>query len=128
MKQVLEHKHIIIRAEILEPPTDVDIMNQWMKDLVDVLGMKLMMGPWSAYSEMEGNKGLTSAAIIETSHIVSHFWDEVNPGLAQIDIYTCSSLELNDVLEAISIFKPIKVEYILLDRENNLEIMKKDIL
>jgi S-adenosylmethionine/arginine decarboxylase-like enzyme len=41
--------------------------------------MKVMMGPYVKYSHMVGNRGITGAAIIETSHIVMHVWDELTP-------------------------------------------------
>ena len=28
---------------------------------------------------MEGNRGITGIAVIETSHIAIHVWDEFNP-------------------------------------------------
>ena len=30
---------------------------------------------------MPGNRGITAVAIIETSHITMHIWDEPNPAL-----------------------------------------------
>ena len=39
---------------------------------------------------MPGNRGVTAFAIIETSHIAMHIWDEPNPALVQLDVYTCA--------------------------------------
>jgi S-adenosylmethionine/arginine decarboxylase-like enzyme len=47
--------------------------------------MKILIGPIAKYLDVPGNRGLTVAAIIETSHIVMHCWDECSPGLMQLD-------------------------------------------
>jgi len=98
-----------------------------MKKLVDKIGMKILMGPYAVYSDMVGNRGLTAVTIIETSHIAMHVWDEDEPALMQLDVYTCSTLNISDVFEAIEEFKPVKVEYKYIDRENSLFILDKKI-
>ena len=79
MSKVLEHKHLIIRAELNNPPTCVEAIQDWMKVLVEKIGMKILMGPYAVYSDMIGNRGLTAVTIIETSHIAMHVWDEDEP-------------------------------------------------
>jgi S-adenosylmethionine/arginine decarboxylase-like enzyme len=81
------------------------------------------MGPYAVYSDMVGNQGLTAVTIIETSHIAMHVWDEVEPGLMQLDVYTCSELNIDDVFEAIEEFEPVKVEYKYIDREYGLTLL-----
>lgn len=114
---MLVHQHLIIRAEIKKPPFIVDEIQLWVEDLVKALGMKIMMGPFAAYSEMEGNRGLTVATIIETSHIVLHVWDECTPAIAQLDVYSCAPVDKNVVLDALQEFEPVHVDYKFLDRE-----------
>ena len=46
---MLQHKHIIVRAEVNAPPFDEAQINLWLAKLVDDLGMKIMMGPISGY-------------------------------------------------------------------------------
>ena len=75
------------------------------------------MGPFAKYVTMSGNRGLTVASIIETSHIVLHSWDETDPGLLQLDVYTCGPFEPQSVLDIIQELEPSKVEYKYLDRE-----------
>ncbi len=123
MTQVLEHKHLIVRAELDNPPMDVAEVDLWIKELVEKIGMKILMGPYAVYSEMENNRGLTMVAIIETSHIVLHTWDECTPGLMQLDVYTCSELNINDVFDAVQEFEPSKIEYTYIDRENGLTLL-----
>ena len=123
MGQVLEHKHLIVRAELKNPPKDPDYIKTWMAKLVDTIGMKILMGPYSVYSPMVGNQGLTAVTIIETSHIAMHVWDECDPGMMQLDVYTCSKLDPRDVFDAISEFEPTKVEYKFIDREHSLQTL-----
>lgn len=123
MGKLLEHKHLIVRAELNNPPKCTTAIELWMRNLVDAIGMKILMGPYSVYSEMVGNQGLTAVTIIETSHIALHVWDEVEPALAQLDVYTCSTLNIEDVFEAIKEWTPAKVEYKYIDREHNLTLL-----
>lgn len=121
--KVLEHKHLIVRAELKCPPQDPNYITQWLEALVSRIGMKILMGPYSVYSDMKGNQGLTAAVIIETSHIALHVWDECDPGLMQLDVYTCSTLNIEDVFDHIKEFEPTKVEYKFIDRENSLTLI-----
>ena len=114
------HKHLIIRAEVSKPITDENVAIDWMNKLVDKIGMKVMMGPFAKYLNVEGNRGLTAVAIIETSHIALHIWDEDKPALVQLDVYTCGYLDPYDVVEALRDFHPVKIEMKYLDRENKL--------
>jgi S-adenosylmethionine/arginine decarboxylase-like enzyme len=116
----LFHKHLIVRANLENPPACVDSINQWMRDLVDKINMKILMGPYAVYSNMPGNRGLTAVTIIETSHIALHVWDEEFPALMQLDVYTCSLLDPYDVVNAIEQFQPVSVEMKYLDREHDL--------
>jgi S-adenosylmethionine/arginine decarboxylase-like enzyme len=69
---------------------------------------------------VKGNRGLTCVAIIETSHIALHVWDESAPALMQLDVYTCGQLDPYQVVEALKIWEPVKVEMKYLDREHGL--------
>ena len=79
--------------------------------------MKIMMGPFAAYSPVEGNRGLTAAAIIETSHVVIHAWDECSPSIVQLDVYSCAPVDKDVVLNALQDFDPVHVDFKFLDRE-----------
>ena len=124
MTHVLQHKHLIITAKLDNPPTDPRYIKKWMKSLVDKIGMKVLMGPYAVYSDMEGNRGLTAVTIIETSHIAMHVWDEVQPGMLQLDVYTCSSLNVEDVFDAIEEFGPKDINYYYIDRDQQLTLLK----
>tara|TARA_B100000925_G_C21947149_1_gene447300 strand:- start:221 stop:583 length:363 start_codon:yes stop_codon:yes gene_type:complete len=117
---MLKHKHLIIRANVENPPKDEQAIVEWAKQLINNIGMKIMMGPYAKYCTMQGNRGLTCVTIIETSHIAIHAWDEEQPGLIQLDVYTCGDLNKDTVFESMQEFNPIKIDYKYLDRENEL--------
>lgn len=128
MTKVLEHKHLIVRAELNNPPQCAIEIQDWMKKLVKTIGMKILMGPYAIYSDMVGNRGLTAVTIIETSHIAMHVWDEDNPAVMQLDVYTCSTLNIEDVFEALDEFVPTHVQYKYIDRENELLLLQTGIV
>ena len=124
---MLKHRHLIVRSEILTPPTehDLDEMNFWFKDLIQSIGMKILSGPHTVYCKMVGNRGYTGVCVIETSHIALHTWDEDNPAVIQLDVYTCSHLDIETVFEKLKKFKPINIDYTLIDRDTDLKIVDK---
>ena len=117
----LVHKHLIIRAEVDQAPRDKEWTINWLRDLVDRIGMKVCAGPISEYVDMPGNRGLTAVVIIETSHIAIHCWDEVSPNLVQFDVYSCGELDPHLILRELEQFGVHKVEYKFLDREHGLK-------
>jgi len=120
---ILIHKHLIIRAECTNPPTkDTEILKVWMEDFIKFINMKTMLGPYVAYCDKPGNRGITAIAVIETSHIAMHVWDEPSPALMQLDIYSCS--EFNPYLIADKLKKDFsvnKLDYKFLNRETGLK-------
>lgn len=120
MGGLLVHRHLIVRAEVLKPFQDCDLAERWIRELVSKINMKILSGPHVMYSDMPGNRGLTAAAVIETSHIVLHLWDEVQPALAQLDIYTCSCLDLQTAFGHFGILEPVRIDYKFIDRDHGL--------
>ena len=119
----LKHKHLIVKADIQWCPNKEDLnkISDWIRSLIKKIDMKLLAGPYTTYVSDEGNKGLTSVAVIETSHIALHIWDETSPGLMQLDVYSCADFNPQDVFEKVDeLFKTVKIEYKFLDRENEL--------
>jgi S-adenosylmethionine/arginine decarboxylase-like enzyme len=122
---LLIHKHLIIRAEVNNPPKDVDKLTEWLKDFIASINMKVMLGPYVAYCNNEGNRGITGVAVIETSHIAIHVWDEPVPALMQLDIYSCA--EFNPYLIADKLkkdFDVVKMDYKFLNRETGLKSIR----
>ena len=119
---VLIHKHLIIRGEANRVPTDEEQLTTWLTEFIDSIGMKILMGPYVKYCTMEGNRGITGIAVIETSHIAIHVWDEPNPALMQIDVYSCSEFDPYVIAEKIkNDFDVIKIDYKYLNRETGLK-------
>ena len=122
-----QHKHLIVRADIGWCPQEEDLnkISDWIRSLIKKIDMRLLAGPYTTYVGEKGNKGMTSVAIIETSHIALHIWDEVSPGLMQLDVYSCADFNPSDVFDKINeLFQTIKMEYKFLDREKELVEVK----
>tara|TARA_B100000780_G_scaffold143026_2_gene100089 strand:+ start:16413 stop:16784 length:372 start_codon:yes stop_codon:yes gene_type:complete len=122
--KLLEHKHLIIRAEVSTPPKDESWLQNWLTSLVDKIDMKVCRGPITAYVDMPGNEGLTGVVVIETSHIAIHIWDAVVPALVQLDVYTCGTLNKDIIFAELEQWDPVKVEWKYLDREFGLNEVK----
>ncbi len=122
MTEVLVHKHLIVRAEAVKPPTDEQYLKDWLHNFIDSINMKVLMGPYVIYHNVPGNRGITGVAIIETSHIVMHVWDEPSPALMQFDVYSCGAFDPEDICKKIKKdFDIVKMEYKFLDRDTELK-------
>lgn len=128
MSKILEHKHLIVRAEVNHPPKDTEMMKKWMSDMVSALNMKELAPPRAVYSDMVGNRGLTCDVLLNTSNAVVHTWDEVDPGLFMLDVYTCGALDPSVIFNLLDVFDPVKIEYKYLDREHGLELIDRGII
>ena len=118
------HKHLIIRAEANRVPTDEEQLTEWLREFIDSINMKILMGPYVKYCRMEGNRGITGIAVIETSHIAIHVWDEPNPALMQIDVYSCAEFDVDEIANKIkSDFDVVKLDYKYLNRETGLTVL-----
>ena len=116
------HKHLIIRAEANKVPTDEEQLTKWLKDFIEFIGMKILMGPYVKYCTMEGNRGITGIAVIETSHIAIHVWDEPVPALMQMDVYSCADFDPYKIADKIKEdFEITKIDYKYLNRETGLK-------
>ncbi len=125
---LLKHKHLLIRAEVHNCPMQDDLgyVLAWMNNLINKINMKLLQGPNISYVNQKGNRGITCMALIETSHIVLHIWDEQDPGLFQLDVYSCKDFNLQDVISSLNnSFNITKLQYKFLDRSNDLIMIKE---
>lgn len=125
-REILQHKHLLVRAEITRKNFSPSEVNEWMKKFIETIGMRLLLGPYSAYESTLGNRGITTIVALTTSHAALHIWDEIDPGLLEFDLYSCKDFDLNLVLKEIdNFFGIVRVEYMFLDREHNLEVIEK---
>jgi len=123
MKNSLQiHKHLILRAEVNNPPKDVERLTQWFKEFIESINMKIMMGPYVAYCDKPGNRGITAISVIETSHIAMHVWDEPVPAMMQLDVYSCAEFNPYLISEKLKKdFDVTKLDYKFLNRETGLK-------
>lgn len=122
---MVQHKHLLIRATISNPISDTEEITTWIRNLIETIQMKVLHGPVSVYCDKTGNRGVTGFALIETSHIALHTWDETDPATLQLDVYTCSKLEIEQVFNSLSVFDPITLDYKFLDREHGFIDIKQ---
>ncbi len=124
MEKLLKHKHLLIRAEVKNPPKTEEQIINWMNNLIAKIDMTILAGPYASKVSKKGNKGISGVAIIDTSHVGIHTWDETDPALVQLDVYSCKEFNKIDVLSCIEEFDPITVDYKYFDRENNFKELK----
>ena len=119
------HNQLLINGFSDTPPTDEAFIKQWMEDLVKQIDMKIIQGPYTAYVTKEGNRGLTAIVMIETSHIALHVWDEDQPGMIQFDLYTCSTLPVQDVIDNLKNNLGLKdYRYMVIEREQGFNVLE----
>ena len=123
----LAHKHLLVRAEVSNPPSSTTWCSMWLTSIVSKIDMKILKGPIVAYSDKVGNRGLTGIVIIETSHIAFHSWDEAIPAVIQLDIYSCKDFEPKHIFKELEVFNLEKLEYKFLDRENNFKTIERNV-
>lgn len=117
------HNQIILNGYIDKPFTSTDDAINWLKELVDKIGMNIVQGPYSSYVDVPGNRGITAMVMIETSHIAFHIWDEEDPALLQFDLYTCSTLDSNLVIDELNKkMGLISYEYMILERAKGFNV------
>ncbi len=125
----VEHKHILINARVNNSLGSTEDAVFFLKDLVEKVGMKILMGPHATYVDTPGNKGVTAIVGIETSHIAFHVWDEEVPARLQFDLYTCGSLDKDVVIEAVKErFELVSADYRIYDREHGFLLLEEGTL
>lgn len=124
--QNLDHKHILLNAAIRNPPTDCGLTEDWMRRLVDAVGMKLLIGPFVTFCETLGNEGLTGVMCIETSHGSIHVWSEADVPFMRFDLYSCKAFDPEIVIQYLMEFDPYFYHMTLVDRNEGLEVIAKE--
>jgi S-adenosylmethionine/arginine decarboxylase-like enzyme len=113
------HKHLLINGRTQTPPKSKRKLKKWLCRLVRDIGMKRIGGPFVRYVRAEGNRGLTAVAMIETSHIALHVWEEGDQPYFRFDLYTCGELDHVTVLGEVARFMGApEMEWIAYDRED----------
>lgn len=122
----LVHEHFMGRFEIKKPPTKACgfYMETWFRRLIKHIGMELLNGPHLTYLDEEGNRGWTGVAIIKTSHIALHVWDELDPAIMQFDCYSCAPMDPQRVLNMLEEFDPIRADWWFVDRNKAPKLIR----
>ena len=121
------HNHILLNGHVKNPPKDIEATKDWLRQLVEDIDMKLIQGPYASYVEAAGNRGLTAAVMIETSHIALHVWDEDTPALIQFDLYTCSTLPVMKVIESVNKFMGLlDYRYMVMERRDGFNVVSTE--
>jgi len=120
MKPHLVHKHLLVRAEVNSPPLfkDGERLNNEIKSLIKAIDMNILSGPHTKWSDVEGNEGYSSVAIIDTSSITFHSWKD---GVIQLDVYSCKDFAIKKVFMWLAQFDLEKVDYKYLDRDKGFK-------
>ena len=119
------HNHILLNARVKNPPQDTDQARAWLSNLVKDIDMKIVQGPFASYVDVPGNRGLTAAVMIETSHIAFHVWDDEDPGLLQFDLYTCSTLPVQTVIDSIDKYMElVSYRYLVYERASAFNVVE----
>lgn len=103
---MLEHKHLIIRAELEKPPTSLSIVEEWVN--------KLGEGELSSGKTEEGIFAILTGP---TMMIAARFWD---PDLLQLDV-CASEIQPTDVFDHIEDFVILTKSHLFLDRTNTIQ-------
>lgn len=121
---ILKHELLIVRGEYTNPLRDNLAAEKWLVELVEAINMNVLVGPFSVYSEMPGNTGITAGVILSTSHCVLHTFEDDDHSVVQLDLYSCSSIDVGIVLGRIKdFFSTYKLEYKFIDRDKSFEIL-----
>jgi len=113
-----QHKHVILRAYVNNPPTNATALSEWCTDVITSVGMKCIGGPLVVHSDMEGNAGYTAVAILDFSHLAIHSWDEIFPALIEFDLFSCKDFDVNIILNKMNEFDIVSYSTLVVDRDD----------
>lgn len=127
---MLNHKHLLVSAEVIALPKDLLTLKKWYTDLILHIRMKLV--PSSSLLEnsanpiiydchVSGNEGVTISGIIETSHVVIHTWSMDGYDKIELDVYSCADFTPDEVFEHFAVFVPRSIHYKFIDRNAGLK-------
>jgi len=115
---IREHRHLIVRAYVNNPPKSEEALAEWCKETISLVGMKVIGGPLVVRGEMKDNEGLTAVAVLDFSHLSVHTWDRVNPALIEFDLFSCKDFDLKKVVDKLNEFDILNYSYMFIDRDS----------
>ena len=122
MHPKLVHKHLLIRAEVNSPPLfkDRERLDNEIKSLIRNINMNTLSGPHTAWSNVEGNEGYSSVAIIDTSSVTFHSWVD---GVIQLDVYSCKDFKIKTIFTWLAQWDLEQVDYKYIDRDQGFKTL-----
>ena len=126
---MIKHKQLILNGLIDYPLRKEDEARRFLNELVKIIGMKAIIEPMAKYVKAPGNRGMTAAILIETSHIAFHIWDEEDPAKIRFDLYTCGNLDVGIVVDYLNrnlIFHEYPHWFLLDRQDSNVLVIEKN--
>ena len=113
----MEHKHLLVNATFEQTPfIDTNFTESWITNLVNIIDMEILHKPIAVKCEEKDNEGISAFCLITTSHIALHSWEEKEPNLVQLDVYSCKQFDQHLIENELKKFSPIRIGSHFLDR------------
>lgn len=120
----LNHRHMIVTAYCTDCPTSVEKGENWLRELVDLVGMQILFDANAIYCEDLGNEGVTGVVGLTTSHASFHSWHMAEKPFLTMDLYSCKDFDSEVVLDHLREgFCATKVHFLVIDRNNGANIV-----
>lgn len=117
MTQVLQHKHLILKAKYGKPIKTEEKAKKFLTDLISIINMKVATPAQASYITDPGNIGVTGSIGLVTSHAAFHVFEDL--GEMHFDLYSCKCFDAEKVIDYIAdtFHELVDLHIILLDRE-----------
>lgn len=113
----LIHPHLVVTAYATNPPLSVESGETFLHELVDLVGMQILMDAEAIYCEDLGNEGVTGVVGLTTSHSSFHSWHAAERPFINFDLYSCREFDVGAVLAHLNHhFDCVEADYTLFDR------------
>lgn len=115
----LNHRHILVTAYCSNCPTSVEAGENWLRELVDLVGMQILFDAKAIYCEDLGNEGVTGVVGLTTSHASFHSWHDAPKPFLTMDLYSCKNFSTDAVLDHLHEgFGAYQCNYLVIDRND----------
>ena len=102
------HKHFILDATINNAPSNEQEMKDFLVSIINMIGMTVakltndQSNPIAWYCDETDNEGMTASAILTTSHVILHVWDNLPLAEIHFDLYSCSDFDPKEVYKVLN--------------------------
>jgi len=124
LSHTLDHRHIIVTAYVSNPPLTVKSGEDFLHELVDLVGMQILMNANAIYCEDLGNEGVTGVVGLTTSHSSFHSWHMAERPFVNFDLYSCRDFSAEEVLKHIDkSFGILEATFMVINRNDGLNMV-----